>query len=615
MRGALLAVLLTTSFASAFPTLRPHRTYVKTPTHPDAAVIEALVFLEAKVNSKYRVNYRFFHFLSVSDEDLYDETQNFRVYVCMANGLGAVAPRPFPIDKAGRVWALDITEPGWSAEAFHEVAKLEQTCREPNIQHQLAETLRGMIGVTADVRTFHCEGLIPAPWFVRQLQETDLQRERPEDIVYYNLLYSRERFGEANGHEPIKPKERPWKGGVFPGDGKDYPAGSFQFIPKIELDAYDKASAAWKSNKRVGFIDRNFPRDADDFQERWGGRASLDFLAKQRVFKKNGAVIAGAFNDPKNGSYVSDNDRINEFLLTPFGIGMDTQDFDRTSGRKNPANLPLEVALDQLEEDASEKIYQKQDDFPAFLLTGPRKQGRKRVESGDPHIVHDRINGGTMIVQSIHKCIGCHYPSDVVLAPSNDKIGESIRRRNDLLSYSKQEQQVIEAFFFDGVAARGGWQRKIKAWREPFAFSLAGATITMREKDGWIGTRFAATSNGRRDMYEFPVLLEQAAAELGYSRLAVVAACAQLTDPDTQALVRGILHLKATNAFDAGTLLLDTEPGVPRAAWDDELFPQLALVLALARDAEDPAPWLLMLEPDLVRDKNARLYEPKGDKK
>ncbi len=45
--------------------------------------------------------------------------------------------------------------------------------------------------------------------------------------------------------EPQAPKGIPWPGGVWPADGKEYPAGSFIWIKKAELDAYLIAHAKW----------------------------------------------------------------------------------------------------------------------------------------------------------------------------------------------------------------------------------------------------------------------------------------------------------------------------------------------------------------------------------
>ena len=670
---AAAVLLLLTGRAEGGPPLddvkpRAVHAYAKDPRHPDNAIVDALVWLDQKVPPEDWTYYRFFHFLSTADEDLPDEVGNWKAYLQMLNGTAPGPVRPIPVDRAGRVWAVDRREAGWSAAAFHAVAVLDQTCTEPNLNHQLAEELRRAIGVGNDPGNFHCEGLVPAPWFVREAQTTDRHRKDPENAAYYNLLYSRERFGDDfppvgfvapgtraarerrpvregtgtpaappvpadPGPEPPRARSRPWEGDRPWSDGRWYPAGSFTYIPYAEQEAADKAREAWRNAKAAyrdyqerlkttagsvtarttlppappidpkhhgdGFIDRDFPKDAAQFQERWGVKAVQDFLTKQRIFKTSGTIIAGYFNDPKAGSLVSDNDRVNLFANGPLGVAMETRDFEITAGKRNLVNNPLGVALDEIPEDASEKIYQKQDDWPVFWLNGPRGEGAKRVESGDPHIVHDRVNGGTVIVQTVDKCVGCHYPSDVVLAPSNEKLHARLRRGQELLAYTKAEQLVIDRFFFDGDAAGPGWQRNLKKWREPFSTSLTYATRTNADPRGWDGAKFASVSNSRRDWYDAPVRLGQAAAELGYPRLAVVTACLILGDSD------------------AAELALDAEPGVPRAAWDADLFPRLSNALAYARDAEVGDPIFRAFFPDLVRDAREKVYElknPKGGK-
>lgn len=670
VRSAGAALLLAAGRADGGPPLsdvgpaKPVHAYAKDPGHPDSAIVAALVFLDQKVPPEEWCFYRFFHFLSVADEDLADEVGNWRAYLQMLNGTAPGPVRPLPVDAAGRVWAVDRRECGWSAAAFHAVAALDRTCTEPNVDHQLAEELRRTVGVGADpaALTPHCEGLVPGPWFVREVQETDRHRRDPENIAYYNLLYSRERFGDDfdpigfvgpgergarrarpagpvgtiptaappvprdPGPEPPLPRKLIYRANSGPWlDGRTYPY-DFEYVretaEQVEenrkaREAWRAAKAAWRvarettppaaparttlvpaapidlSKHGAGFVDRDFPKDADQFRERWGVKAVQDFLAKQRIFKSNGTIIAGFFNDPKAGSLVSDNDRVNRFANGPLGIAMETNDFEVTAGRKNLVNDPLGVALDDLDEDASEKIYQKQDDWPVWWLNGPKRDGAKRVESGDPHIVHDRVNGGTVIVQTLTKCVGCHYPSDVVLAPSNEKLKARLQRGQELLAYTKAQQLVVDRFFFDADARGPGWARNLKKWREPFAASLEYATRTGAQP-GWDGAKFASVSNTRRDWYDAPVRLGQAAAELGYPRLAVVAACLTLGDSD------------------AAELALDGEPGVPRAAWDADLFPKLAAVLAYARDAEAGDPLFQLMFPDLVRDARAKVYQMKN---
>lgn len=638
-RYAPVLLLLAPGEAAAFPFGPPRpRAFVQTPQHPDAAITAIIVWLYDRSKPEEQAAYakdgtippwwqyyEWFHFLYTPAEDLDDEVGKFKVTVAQLNGFGPVVPRPVPVDAAGRVWAVDLREVGWSRAALREVARLDFTCREPHVQHRLAEELRRIAGVTLDPKTLAVEALLPGPWFVRQAEETDLQAATgAESIVYYNLLYSRERFGDG-GHgsefaepEPKKPAGKPWPGGVYPVDGKNYPRGAFDVVPQEQLDAFDKAHKAWEERRddarkaargdrsmadadkvrADGFIDRNFPRDAKDFQKRWGGKATQDFLKDQRTFRQWGAIVAGAENDPRSGSTVAANDRAIRIQETPFGYGADTNDFLTTAGKGNLVTRVFQTAVDDLDEDASEKIYRKQDDFPAYWINGAKAAGSKRVESGDPHVVYDKINGGKPIVQVPGRCNACHYPSDVVLAPSNHKLLKSFQKRNEFLTFSKDRQLVIDAFYWDGDAVGQGWAWRMEGWRKPFARSLTLATKTVKSPKGWTGTEFAAIVNARREWYDSPVTLDEAAAELGYPRLAVVAAATQLCTVES-------VKLYGDQTFDAATLLLDVDdPGVPRRAFDLDLFLPLATVLALIRDYENPDPAFGMMFPDLLRGKD-----------
>jgi hypothetical protein len=627
-----IIVAATAPDADGFPL--PHsptpRTFQTNPQHADNAIIEALIFLETKVDPADWPLYQFFEFLASSDDDLLDDVTNFRAYLPMVS-TGPVVVKPIPIDKAARVWAVRLDEAGWSRQAVQSVTKLDTKLRQPHINSQLANELRRALCVEPDgTKRPHCEGMLPGNWFVREIQETDRHRDDPENIAYYNLLYAKERFGEFEflgskrskplvsvpdpGPEPPRAKARAWPGGVWPGDGKNYAPGSFMYIPAGDDDTPEnRARAKWRQDKAryresrdnpparqpdespfkliKKAVDRNFPRDVDDWLEKWGAKAAEDYLAKEKLFKKNGTVIAGFRNNPRGGSIVSYNDRVNEFLNGPLGIVMRTRDFFRTTGKANVANKPLEVSLGDIQEDASEHIAQKPDDYPAWMLAGGAKAGRKRAEFGDPHAVRNSTDPHNVLVLTLNSCIMCHYPSDVVLSPSNQKVLEALKRRNELLAYTKEEQQVIDQFFSNGDTARGGWQFKLEGWRRPFARSLEIATATVANPRGFSGARWAIVATENRNRYDEPVGFDQACAELGYPRLAVVVA------------------LYTLGTIDAQNLLLE-EP-VGRDVFDNDLYPAVSGVLAFGRDAEFGDPLILYFFPDLVRDAREQLYQLK----
>jgi hypothetical protein len=636
----ILVAALSGSPASGFPKLEQPRTFQTNPQHVDKAIIEALIFLETKVDPYDWPRYQFFEFLDSSDALLEDDTINFRAYLPMVS-TGPAVYRPIPIDEAGKVWAVDITRLGWNRLAVQSVTRLDTLCRQPHVNSQLAEELRRALCVDADgTKTPHCEGMLSGNWFVREIQETDRHRDDPENIAYYNLLYAKERFGEFKfvtdkhgrdltknadatptdpGRIPPLPKRKIWQGGVWPGDGHFYPQGAFDYYEESreQIEAIKRAREKWRQDKArfrdyqdtrtqpadrsahyaspfikvAEPIDRNFPRNVNDWLDKWGAKAAEDYLAKEKFFKKNGTVIAGFRNNPRGGSIVSYNDRVNEFLNGPLGLVMRTRDFLKTADRRtNPAETPLEVSLGDVQEDASEHIAQKPDDFPAWMLAGAAKAGRKRVEFGDPHAVRNSMDPHNVLVLTMNACIMCHYPADVVLSPSNEKILDSLKRRNELLAYTPEETDVIDQFFHDSSAAKGGWKFKLDNWRSPFARSLAVATSSPAKPKGLSGAEWAILATANRNRYDEPVNLDQACAELGYPRLAVVVA------------------LYTLGSIDAQTLFLDAEPGVPRDVWDNDLRPKLAGLLAFARDAEFGDPIILGYFPDLVRDARQQLY-------
>jgi hypothetical protein len=60
-------------------------------------------------------------------------------------------------------------------------------------------------------------------------------------------------FAAAAAEKPQPPKGSPWPGGVWPKDGKEYPAGSFTWIKQADWDKYVAEKAKWdKANPQAG---------------------------------------------------------------------------------------------------------------------------------------------------------------------------------------------------------------------------------------------------------------------------------------------------------------------------------------------------------------------------
>jgi len=324
-------------------------------------------------------------------------------------------------------------------------------------------------------------------------------------------------------------------------------------------------------------VNRNFPENYDQFAKKWGADLVDKFLLDQKLFLKNGEVVAGAKDDPKRGSFVSYQNRYFVIVVGPGGLViMRTYDFAKTAGETNLANRPLEVSKEQIQEAAGEHIVIKSDGFMASLLTGAANAGRKRTESGDARLVRSSLDPHDVVIRTQFSCINCHAREYGVISPSNRKVTEALSRGVNLLTYSPKDRESIEAFFV-------GWEYKLETWRLPMRVGLQRVTATRANPKGWTGPEWAAKVIQFRDWYDAPVDLRRAAAELGVPPIAVLLVC----------LIEG--------SIDAGNLFLSDE-GVPRSVFDADLFPRLALIMSYMREVENgPDPLFDWFLPELLR--------------
>lgn len=557
--------------AKLLPAAPVPRLFVAQPEHADVAVTLAVGFLQ-KAPVETRPYLRFFWFAGVPDGYLERVVTLWRTYLQTISSASALV-RPVVVENSGnRLWVLDIRTARWTVDAFRAVAHRDKVFTEPNVSHSLASTVRTLIGLKQD-KTYHCEAVVPGAWFLREIMEVEGRSES-----YYDLLYAVERFGDhgtyASTPEPKKPGYTEWPGGVWRvedgGDGNFWPKGSRKPPSAAELATYEKAHAEWEKGSRGkgvgGFIDRNFPRDFDDWAAKWGIVDAEKFLARERLYVKNGEVVAGAKDDPRRGSYVAYQNRVIEFLpiatRAAGAVAMRTRDFlAPATGRKNVANFPKEVALGEIEEDLGEQIVTLPNGFQAVMLTGAAKAGRKRAEFGDARAVRSSLDPHDVVIRVAFSCVLCHGPESGIIPPSNRKIRESLERATNLLAKYPDDRDAIESFFV-------GWEANLEIWRTPLRVGLFAVTASAAEPKGWSGARWAAETLSFRDWYDGPVDLDAASAALGYPRLGVALA-ALLVGSDT---------------YDATALFAGA--GVPRVVWDSDLEPDMALILSYARQVD-----------------------------
>lgn len=547
----------------------------------------------------------------------------YRVKLQTVNSLAPLAHSlPVPGTR-DRLWFYDVRLCGQTAAARSVVARRDKVFREPFIPHATAEGIRRLQLVRGDVKTFHCESIVPGPWFLRHLEQVD-----GFSTLYYDLLYAVERFGPevfktgvgsavpAPGGaavpppEPVKPG-RPWPGGVFPDDGKYYAPGSFNVgMTHEEAERYAADLSAWKKLKAQvaaapakvplppgqvlleGKLLKDFPADLRDFQGRWGDAAVRDFLAKVGVKVNNGEIVAGITDDPRRGSIVSYHNRLLEMGGNPFnngGVNASTKDFFASTGKKNLANFPREAVYGDFEEDGGEHLFTMPNGFQAALVTGAAKDGRKRVDSADGRLVRSSMDPHHGIVFTQYSCFLCHAPSDGVISPGNRRLGGAIDAgRGPLVKNDPISAAVIAQFATD-------YEWKFQVWRAPYARLVRTMTATKADPRGWDGARLAKETADFIGWYDHPLRLAQASAEFGLPKLGVMLLC----------LLEG--------SIDAQNLFLDE--GVPRAVWDEDLMPRLGLIHAGLRETDPLSPEGLMYRaflPDLERQAGEKL---KGEKK
>jgi hypothetical protein len=587
---ALTALLLAAGHAWAWPAAAPApakggkapkvRLFVPEPTHPDADLGLVLAYLEA-ASPEVRPYLVFFAFPEVPGEVLGRVVTTWRYAVNkVSTSPGVVRGAEVP-GSGGRLWAVDYREPRWNLPAVLAVAARDRRYREPHVSPALARRLRELTGGKQDPKTFHLGVVLPGAWFAREVLETD------RSPAYYDLLYAGERFGGAApgwapydttvtaDRTPVGDLSGAFKAALTRGQAvrvthqTDNP--KLVYVAAGGLEGYCRAADLAPAPAGPAAA-RDFPATDRDFDKKWGAAAARDFLKAEKLRVAVGAVVAGAKSDPVRGSYVAYQDRVLYLLQTPLGVYMRTFDSLKTAGKRNYADKDQvrRVLLEDLEFDAGEFLASMPNGLQAALLTDGNG---KRVEFADSRVARNTRDPVDVTVKTSIACDVCHAPQYGVLAPTNNKVLEAIGRGVRLLDKDPEVRAELEGFF-------KGLDASLPVWRVRYQVALVGVTASPADPKGWTGQRLAAELLAFRDGYDAPVGPDQAAAELGYPKLAVILA----------ALVDG--------SVDAGNLVAGGH--VPRTVWDEDLLPRLALVLSAARRGESGDDWLDCWVPEMT---------------
>lgn len=297
----------------------------------------------------------------------------------------------------GLLWALDLRDYRWNAEAWRTVARREPYFREPWIPAEAARLLRIRIGEEAAEEkdgTVHVIGVVRADWLFRETLES------ARSPSYYDLLYAERRFG-----------------------------------PKAKTD---------------------FPANETDWNEFFGIKDAVAFIEKSKIDPRRGAVVAGSRDDPVNGSIVARQNRVVQVLRSPWGAALKTFDAKETAGDTDYSEKHAEIAVAKIKFDAGELLASLPNGGQAGLLINGEG---KRLEFATGEFVHPKgPDTRTPDVRTMMGCVICHCP-DGGLIPPKDTLARLLKDSIDLKTKDRDLRNKTKAFFLDWESEVAGYQR------------------------------------------------------------------------------------------------------------------------------------------------------------
>lgn len=423
------------------------------PLTPDGQVRLAISYL-SRLPLQDRPYQWFLSWLGTPASVLTERQQTLSFWLpSMSRESGVEFAREVP-GSDGLLWVLDIRDFGWNEGSRRAVALREPYFREPWVGHEAAEALRHEIGAIVDNKTYHVEGVVRADWLFRETAETDRSQS------YYDLLYTRERFGK-----------REWWSG----------------------DSQYKRGWYFKGANEGGKVDANFPRNERDLEKLLGVDVIADLLRKNYLGQEHGAVVE------EGASIVARQNRLIWRIPGLTGAYYKTFDVLKGDGRRdyverNP-ELPEDVAANRMVFDAGEIIFVLPNKAQGYLLIN---QKGDRIESADNKAAIDSTDPRDRRVRTPGSCVGCHGQG--INTPENI-VEANLRGGLDTKFYEKAKARDTRAFYL-------GWERKLKGDQDNYTEYVKA---TCGRKSEANATAFLQARNA----YDAPVDLKQACAETG----------------------------------------------------------------------------------------------------
>lgn len=556
--------------------------------------------LSLRVNPAESVFTRYVSIFNVPKESRPNWRRSFRL-VLNKTSMARVPVPEFEVPGSdGTLFRLNVaTAPNWTRVAWALVADRDYLFREVPfgpLPHRETQYGRLVTGAQQNPKTFAAGFLLNGPQLFRDLLESDRAASS------YDLLYGLERHPDPDagdkfvavgdaGPEPVRPAARPWAGGVWPLDGKVYPAGAFEWVPQAELDAWKKAHAAWSEKARpktgrvlparpvsvadAGKGKANFPETGVEFERKWGAEVGKDELAKLLIDPRVGGIAAGRESDDKTGSFVALHDRAIRLVQTRFGWAGRTYDVFENTGDKDHLSRFREIALGDAKADGGELLASLPNGGQASLLVNGEDKRVEIAATTLAQIFSDKIDTRYRDVRNgaAGSCFGCHGVSNGFI-PFVERFKEMVEKGVKANVYDPVEAQKVTDFYF-------GLERQIKGWQNPYASFLE---VTTRDGKGksWTGAEAWVQVRGFRDAYDAPVTLEVAAVEVG---LPVEVLRQRIMGPR-----------EGQGAVEARLNQLATGQKVPRRTWERDTFSQLCVFL----DASKPGAAPPLVDPKVL---------------
>lgn len=400
--------------------------------------------------------------------------------------------------SGGRLWRLSIDEGNWNAPSWSAVARRSQAFTDRTVDHRTAEFLRQAVGIRQDPKTLAVEAILWAPHVFADTIESG------RSPGYYDLLFANQRFVRPAA-KVFKEHHDPKHAGWFSADGGKTWVEKAK-IPKdgppVYADAVD------------GFVFADFPATAEEWEEFFNGPEEADPKKPVLVTKlAHGSIVAGMTEDPKQGSFVTRQNRFVKIRISKAGgVNSETYDVARATGKRDFLEQAAAIARRGSPEqfDAQEFLSNTPAGGQACLLADGKG---KRVEQavGDiavgprrkdcPHLDHPQV-------RTPLDCVECHARANGLIPPAS-MLRDAVEGGLDAEFKSSKELAKFRFLFF-------GWESRLKGYTDPYTALIAATT---KGKDGkpWTGNQLADAFAEFANWQRSPLDRKQAAAELGVS--------------------------------------------------------------------------------------------------